>query len=159
MTLPPDLIAAIEALRAEYRDPRGAALPALELAAARFGHVTPELCEALGPLLGTPGVKLWETATFYTMLRKAPEGKHRLSVCRSVACDLLAARDLLSHLERTLGVRPGETTPDGLITLHTAECLGACGAAPVVAVDDVEYHERMTSEKVDRLVADLRARG
>lgn len=158
MELPADLIERIRELRTSYRDARAVALPALELLQARFGFVTPDQCEALGALLEVPGVKLWETATFYTMIRRAPEGRFRISVCRSVACDLMRSRDLVDHLMRTLGVAVGGTTADGRFSLQVAECLGACGAAPVVAVNDTEYHENMDAAKADALVAALKAR-
>lgn len=148
----------IAALVPRYADPRGAAIPALELAQGECGHVTPDLCEQIGALLGVPGVKIWETATFYTMFRKAPEGRFRIGVCRSVACDLARSAELIAHFKAVLRVDEGETTPDGLFVLHTAECLGACGTAPVLTVNDTEYHEAMTPAKADALLADLRRR-
>jgi len=81
-------------------------------------------------------------------------GKYHVQICRNISCSLLGAEHLIEHVSKKLGVRPGETTPDGKFTLATAECLGSCGTAPVMQVND-EYHENLTVESIDRILDQL----
>jgi NADH-quinone oxidoreductase subunit E len=78
-------------------------------------------------------------------------GKYHVQICRNISCSLLGAEHLIEHVSKKLGVRPGETTPDGKFTLATVECLGSCGTAPVMQVND-EYHENLTVESIDRIL-------
>ena len=89
--------------------------------------------------------------TFYTLFFQKPEGRHVVSVCHNLSCHLMGAKGIIEHLEERLGVEPGETTPDGRITLLTVECLCACEQAPMMQVDD-RYEGCLTSEKVDRIL-------
>jgi NADH:ubiquinone oxidoreductase subunit E len=88
------------------------------------------------------------------MFNRRPVGKYHVQICRNISCSLLGAEHLIEHVSRKLGVRPGETTPDGKFTLSTAECLGSCGTAPVMQVND-EYHENLTVESIDRILDQL----
>jgi NADH-quinone oxidoreductase subunit E len=85
------------------------------------------------------------------MYNRKPVGKYHVQVCRNLSCSLLGAEHLIEHVAKKLGVRPGETTPDGKFTLATVECLGSCGTAPVMQVND-EYHENLTVESIDRIL-------
>jgi NADH-quinone oxidoreductase subunit E len=102
-------------------------------------------------LLRIQPIEVYEVATFYTMFNLSPVGNCVIEVCRTGPCWLSGAEDILYHFRERLGIGPGETTPDGLFTLKTVECLAACGNAPVVQVG-TEYHENMTLEKADRLL-------
>ena len=89
------------------------------------------------------------------MYTRKPVGKYHLQVCRNLSCSLMGAEHLIEHVSKKLGVRPGETTPDGTFTLSTAECLGSCGTAPVMQVND-DYYEDLNEEKVDAILDGLR---
>ena len=101
---------------------------------------------------------MYETVTFYTMLNLKPVGKFHIQVCKSLMCALVGSDTLIGWLGKKLGIRPGETTPDKLFTLSAVECLAACGTGPMMQIND-DYYERLTEEKVDRILADLRQTG
>lgn len=133
-------------------DQRMAALiPVLNVAQDEFGYLTVDAMELVAQRLGLPPAQVLNTATFYTMLRKKPVGKHHVQVCTNVSCWLRGSDDIVRHLEQRLGISIGETTPDKRFTLEEVQCLGACGTAPVIQVND-DYHEDMTREKVDALL-------
>jgi NADH-quinone oxidoreductase subunit E len=119
------------------------------------GWLTPELMEAVADYLGVPPVAAEEVATFYSLYDLAPVGRHKIYVCNSISCWLCGSERILQHLQQRLGVKIGETTSDGRFTLKQAECLAACGGAPAVYANG-EYHENMTPEKMDALLARLK---
>lgn len=119
------------------------------------GWLTPDLLEAVADYLEVPPVAAEEVATFYSLYDLAPVGRHKLYVCNSISCWLCGSERILEHLQKRLGVKVGETTADGRFTLKQAECLAACGGAPALLVDG-EYHENLTPEKVDELLARLK---
>lgn len=119
------------------------------------GWLTPELLEAVANYLEVPPVAAEEVATFYSLYDLAPVGRHKLYVCNSISCWLCGSESILEHLKQRLGVGIGETTPDGRFTLKQAECLAACGGAPALVVGG-EYHENLTPEKIDALLARLK---
>jgi NADH-quinone oxidoreductase subunit E len=129
-------------------------LPCLRRIQEDRGWVAEEDIDGLAAYLGVPRIQIEEVLSFYTQYRRAPVGRHHLEVCRNVSCSMRGSERLLGHLCRKLGVAEGGTTADGRFTLHTAECLGSCGTAPVMVVDD-EYHENMSPEKVDELLGRL----
>ena len=96
--------------------------------------------------------------TFYDMLYRDPKGKYVLGVCKNIACYLRGADQILEHLQAKLGVGPNETTPDGMFTIRPFECLASCGSAPALLLNNEEYREWLTIEKVDALLDELRAR-
>jgi NADH-quinone oxidoreductase subunit E len=100
-----------------------------------------------------PRVQVEEVLSYYTMLRREGIGKTHLQVCRNIACSMRGAEGIIEHACKRLGVRPGETTPDGKFTLSTVECLGSCGTAPVMMVNDA-YHENLTLAELDRLIGE-----
>ena len=113
--------------------------------------------EIAGMLKLTPP-QVYETATFYTMLNLKPVGKFHLQVCKSLMCALVGSDTVIGWISAKLGIKPGETTPDHLFTLSIVECLAACGTGPMMQVND-DYYERLTEEKLDRILADLRQTG
>jgi len=129
-------------------------LPCLRRLQEERGHVAEEDIDSLTAYLGVPRIQIEEVLSFYTQFRRAPVGQYHLEVCRNVSCSMRGSERLIGHLCKRLGVREGETTPDGRFTLKTAECLGSCGTAPVMVVNDV-YHENMSAEKVDELLGRL----
>jgi NADH-quinone oxidoreductase subunit E len=129
-------------------------LPCLRRIQEVRGWIADEDIAALAAWLPVPRIQIEEVLSFYTQYRRAPIGRHQLEVCRNVSCSMRGSERLLGHLCRKLGVKEGETTADGRFTLATAECLGSCGTAPVMVVDD-EYHENMDEAKVDELLGRL----
>jgi NADH-quinone oxidoreductase subunit E len=119
------------------------------------GFVADEDIDGLSEYLKVPRMQIEEVLSFYTQFRRAPIGRWHLQTCRNVTCSMRSAEKLIDYLQRKLGVGMGETTPDGRFTLSTAECLGSCGTAPVLMVNDT-YHENMTIEKIDRLLEELK---
>ena len=148
--------AAVASMRAIYPDERSAILPALRLAQQRHGGWLPEqaLREVADALDTTPAFCL-SIASFYDMFHTEPVGRHVIEVCTNVSCALSGAQDVVEAFERSLGITVGETTEDGSVTLRTVECLGGCGWATVVAVDD---HQRLRVRPGDvpALVKELR---
>jgi NADH-quinone oxidoreductase subunit E len=119
------------------------------------GFVADEDIDGLVEYLGVPRIQIEEVLSYYTQFRRKPIGRWHVQACRNVSCSMLSAEKLIDHLSKRLGVAPGQTTADGRYTLSTVECLGSCGTAPVVMVNDT-YHENMSPEKLDRLLEELK---
>ncbi|HSL91207.1 MAG TPA: NADH-quinone oxidoreductase subunit NuoE [Candidatus Limnocylindrales bacterium] len=141
----------LEAIRSRYPDREAAILPALHLAQREFGYLSDDAIVYVATLLEFTPARIEGVATFYTMYNRKPVGKYHLQICRNISCSLLGAEHLIEHVSLKLGIHPGETTPDGKFTLSTVECLGSCGTAPVMQVND-DYHESLTEEKIDALL-------
>jgi NADH-quinone oxidoreductase subunit E len=146
--------AEFERLLTRYPDRKAVILPALHLAQKEFGYVSDEAIVYIAGLVATSPAEIEGVATFYTMYNRKPVGKYHVQICRNISCSLLGAEHLIEHVSKKLGIRPGETTPDGKFTLAKAECLGSCGTAPVMQVND-EYHENLTVESIDRILDQL----
>jgi NADH-quinone oxidoreductase subunit E len=149
----------VQRLRAVYPDPRSAVLPALRLAQERHGGWLPEEAfrEVADALETTPAFCL-SIASFYDMFHTEPVGRHLVEVCTNISCALSGAQDVVEALERELGLHVGETSDDGAVTLRTVECLGGCGWATVVAVDN--HHKlRVRASDVPEIAMELRADG
>jgi NADH-quinone oxidoreductase subunit E len=136
---------------------RSAVLSALRAAQEQNeGYLTPELLEAVAEYLSLPPMQVYEVATFYSMYELHPCGRHHVSVCTNISCMLRGAEDLVAHVEKKLGIRQGESTPDRRIFLkREEECLAACTGAPMMMVDHV-YHEYLTPEKADEILDALK---
>jgi NADH-quinone oxidoreductase subunit E len=119
------------------------------------GYVADEDIEQLAAYLGVPQIQIEEVLSFYTMFRRKPIGRWHLQFCRNVSCSMNGAESIVAHVERRLGLRPGQTTPDGRFTLSVVECLGSCGTAPMMMVNE-RYHENLTAAKVDELLERLK---
>jgi NADH-quinone oxidoreductase subunit E len=119
------------------------------------GFVANEDIDALVEYLGVPRVQIENVLSYYTMFRRKPIGRWHLQACRNVTCSMRGSERLVDALSRKLGIRPGQTTPDGRFTLSEVECLGSCGTAPVVMVNEA-YHENLSTEKLDELLGKLR---
>lgn len=136
---------------------RSATIAALRAAQEQnHGYLTPELMNAVAEYLKLPPIQVYEVASFYSMFEIHPCGRHHVSICTNVSCMLRGAEDLVAHAERKLGIRLGQSTPDGRILLkREEECLAACTGAPMMMVDHV-FHEHLTPEKVDRVLDELK---
>ena len=138
-----------------YPEKRSALIPMLHEVQAEVGYLSPEAIEWVAGYLGLSPADVMSVASFYDMLHLEPVGKHLIYVCQNLTCSLLGAERLIHHLENKLGIRMGETTPDGLISLKRMECLASCGTAPAIQIDGI-FHERMTPQKLDDLLERLR---
>lgn len=119
------------------------------------GYLTTELMDAVAEYLGMPEIAVYEVASFYSMFELKPVGRHTISLCTNVSCMLRGGDEILAHLERRLGVRIGQSTPDGKFYLkREEECLAACCGAPMMQVDHVSY-ENLTPDKVDAILDGL----
>jgi NADH-quinone oxidoreductase subunit E len=130
-------------------------LPCLRRIQDERGYVADSDVAALVDYLGVPRMQVEQVLSYYTQFRRRPIGRWHLQACRNVTCSMRGSERLIDHLARTLGVQPGGTTPDGRFTLTEVECLGSCGTAPVVMVNDA-YHENMSIELLDALLDSLR---
>jgi len=150
------LVPEFDRLRARY--PAGfessLVLPCLRRIQEDRGYVADEDIDGLVAYLGVPRIQIEEVLSYYTQYRRQPIGHHHVQVCRNVSCSMRGAERLLDHVGQRLGLQPGQTSADGRFTLSTVECLGSCGTAPVLVVGDT-YHEDMSTEKIDRLLAGL----
>ncbi len=150
----PETRARIEALFERYPERRGALLPALYLVQEEKGYVDERAAKEVAELFELKPVDVWEVLSFYNMFYVKPQGRHHVNVCTNLPCSLNGARTLLKGLEAHLGVRCGETTADGRITLGHEECLGSCGTAPVMRVDS-SYCENLDLSQATRIVDEL----
>lgn len=119
------------------------------------GFLTTDLMDAVAAYLGLAPIHVYEVASFYSMFETKPVGRHHVSVCTNISCMLRGAQEIVDRVENKLGIKTGESTPDGRIYLkREEECLAACTGAPMMMVDHV-FHENLTSESIDKILDDL----
>jgi NADH-quinone oxidoreductase subunit E len=118
------------------------------------GWLTQAHLEAVAAYLEIPLIAVQEVATFYSMYELAPVGRHKVCVCTNVSCMLRGSDEVVAHLGKRLGIKPGETTDDGRFTIREVECLGACIGAPMMQIGP-QYYENLTSERIDRILDSL----
>jgi len=153
--LTPEMIDAIQAFFPRYPSRQAVTLPALHIVNDKLKHVPLQAVVEVAELLGLAPAEVQDTLTFYGYFKQdQPHGRCRLWVCRSISCALRGADELLDHLSHTLGVAPGETTPDGRVTLEYAECLGACEHAPCMLADS-QLVKSVSNEQADQYVQAL----
>jgi NADH-quinone oxidoreductase subunit E len=135
---------------------RSAVISALHAAQhENHGFLTTELMDAVAAYLELPPIQVYEVATFYSMFETKPVGRHHISVCTNISCMLRGSQEVVEHVETKLGIKTGESTPDGRIYLKCEEeCLAACTGAPMMMVDHV-YHENLTPERIDKILDEL----
>ncbi len=133
----------ISEIRAKYPNSRAALLPALYVAQREFGWLSPEAYEAVSDLLNVPKATARGVGTFYAMYKNRPMGRHLIQLCTNVSCMILGAEKLVDFLKNTYGVEPGGMSPDGRFSLVIMECIGACGTAPAMLVND-DFYENLT---------------
>jgi NADH-quinone oxidoreductase subunit E len=151
-------LAEVNRLVARYPEgkQKSALLPVLHLAQDSFGGwLSSETMDYVAELLQITPIEVYEVATFYSMYNTKPVGKYMFEVCQTGPCMLRGSDDIIEYIEKTLGIKPGETTADGLFTLKTVECLGACGYAPMMQLGK-HYREHLTKEKVDAIIDECR---
>ncbi len=138
---------------------RSAVMAALTIAQDEKGWLSTETMDFVAAYLGMPPIAVYEVATFYEMYNTAPTGRYKLTLCTNLPCALQNAAKAAVHLQQKLGIGFGETTPDGIFTLKEGECLGACGDAPVLLVNNKRMCSWMRPEAIDQLLAELAAEG
>lgn len=134
---------------------KSALLPVLHLAQEQFGWLSAETMDYVASLLKIEPIEVYEVATFYSMYNLKPVGKYMFEVCQTGPCMIKGSDDIIAYIGERLGIKPGETTSDGLFTLKTVECLGACGYAPMMQMGKF-YKEHLTKEKVDTIIEECR---
>ena len=153
--LTPESLAKMDALIERYPTKASCVMPCIWVIMDEFGHVSPGGVDLLVEKLEITPARVYEILTFYTMFRTEPQATYVLQVCHNISCHIMGARNIIAHLERRLGIRLGETTPDGQFALEGVECLGACGHGPVLQLGK-HFYEQLTPEKVDNLLDSLR---
>ncbi|MFY9222203.1 MAG: NADH-quinone oxidoreductase subunit NuoE [Blastocatellia bacterium] len=150
----PEIEQKIDATINKYPHKRSALLPLIHIAQNEQGQITEEAIAYIAEKLDLMPVEVYEVVTFYSMYFLDPIGKYNLQVCRTISCMLCGAYDILDHLRNKLGIKNGEVTKDGRFRLTEVECLGSCSTAPAMQVN-FDYHENLTTEKVDQILAKL----
>jgi len=151
----PERLDAIQAMVAKYPAPRSALLPVLHMAQEDFGYLSLDVQQLVADTLGLRLMIVREVVTFYTMFKEQPTGQYLMEVCTNASCMLNGADELLKHMVDSLGIKVGETTPDGLFTVTEVECAGACSGAPVVQINN-QYHEKVDAAYMDAFVTKVK---
>jgi NADH-quinone oxidoreductase E subunit len=147
--------ARVDKALAQYPTKQAALLPVLHIAQDEFGHLPDEVLELVARTLELAPAHVFGVITFYTMFHREKHGRNELMVCTNVSCMLRGAYDMLAYLEKKLGIKAGETTPDGAFTIVEEECLAACANAPMMICGN-EYFLDLTEKKLDTIIDDLR---
>lgn len=145
----------VSTIISKYPEKQAALMPILWLAQKKWGWISPDVMKYIANLLDLSYAHVEGVATFYTMYFKKPMGKYHLQVCTNVSCLLKNGDSIYKHVSEKLNIGNMETTPDGLFSLEEVECMGACGGAPMMAVNE-DYYENMDLEKVDKLINELK---
>lgn len=147
----PEVEAEIDRHLAKYPVARSAILPLMFIVQRERGYLDPPGVAYLAKRLALRITDIWEVATFYSMIQTEPVGKYHIQICKTLSCKILGEPRITEHVCNKLGIKPGETTADGRFTVSLVECLGSCGTAPMLQIG-FDYHENLTSEKVDQLL-------
>ena len=134
---------------------QSAVMHALHVAQAEHGWLSPEAIASVADYLQMPPIAVQEVATFYTMFNTSPVGKSKITVCTNLPCQLSGGEDAANYIKQKLGIDFNETTPDGKFTLKEGECMGACGDAPVMLVNNTKMCSFMSREKIDQMLEEL----
>ncbi len=137
---------------AEYREMEGALIMVLHRAQQIFGYLPEDVQRYVARELQVPVSEVYGVATFYSYFSLQPRGKHRIAVCLGTACYVRGAGEIVSAIEKELGIKVNETSPDGMFTLEVSRCIGACGLAPVMTIDDHVYG-RLTADRIPAILA------
>ncbi len=144
----------LEEVKSHYPTKDAALMGALWIAQEQFGWLSKDVMQYVGDVLGIPYEHVLGVAEFYTMYNKQPVGKYHLQVCTNVSCMLCGGYDVVDYISDKLNIGLGETTPDGKFTLIEAECLGSCGTAPMMQINNY-YEENLSKDKIDSIIEKL----
>lgn len=151
----PEVEAEIDAHLAKYPVMRSAILPLMFIVQReRGGYLDPPGVGYLAKRLGLRITDIWEVATFYSMINTEPVGRYHIQICKTLSCKIMGEPKITEYVCKKLGIKPGETTPDGRFTVSLVECLGSCGTAPMFQIG-FDYHENLTTAKVDQILDSL----
>lgn len=145
----------IDQIKAKYPDPKAAIMPVLWMAQKKWNWLSEDVLKYVGEVLNLPASHVQGVASFYTMYFKKPMGKHHVQVCTNVSCMLRGGVDIYQHAQQTLGIGNNQATPDGTFSLEEVECMGACGGAPMIAINET-FYENIDKEQFDKLIASLK---
>lgn len=154
----PEVQERFETTVAKYPRKQAALLSCLWIAQETDGWVSLEAMEYIAKLLEIPVTHVYSVIGFYSMYNTKPIGTHHIQVCHTLSCELRGAEGIITAIEDHLGIKAGETTPDGMFTLSRVECLASCGTAPMCQINRT-FHENLTPESINRLLDDLKAAG
>ena len=144
----------VENILSKYPDKRSATLPLLHLAQSQAGYITSSAINSIADLVDCHPAIVMDCVSFYTMLYAKPQGLYKVQICQTLSCSLNGADSLVYHFENKYKIKPGETTEDKKFSLFKVECLGSCGTAPVVQINN-DYHEGLSKEKFNKLLESL----
>jgi len=147
--------ARLDTIIKRYPEKRAALLPALHLVQEQEGYISKEAMQYIADYLEVPFGHVLGVVTFYSMFYDKPIGRNHIQVCTNVSCQLLDSGTIVDHIGTYCGIKPGETSKDGKVTLSEVECLGSCGTAPMMQIND-DYHENLTIKKLDRILDSLK---
>ena len=155
---PENKIKKVQEIMARYPEgkQKSALIPVLHMAQEEFGWLSSETMDYVASLLKLEPIEVYEVATFYSMYNLKPVGRYMFEVCQTGPCMLRGSDEIIDYITQKLGIKPGETTADGMFTLKTVECLGACGYAPMMQMGKI-FREHLTKEKVDAIMEECRA--
>jgi NADH-quinone oxidoreductase subunit E len=154
-TISAEALEAMQALTRRFPEPDGALLTALRIAEREVGFINPHVCEQVAGAIGMPPAKVWGVVSFYSTFRRDTDGKYIIYVCSTLPCALRGSERVFDYVSDKLGIKNGETTEDKKFTLRKAECLGSCGTAPCLQVNQDEYYEDLDTQKIDEILEDL----
>jgi NADH-quinone oxidoreductase E subunit len=141
----------IEEIRGKYPDRRSALLPSLYIAQREFGWLSQEAMSCVAKTLNLPEAEVRGTASFYSMFKHKPVGRHLIQLCTNVSCMILGAERLVDYICKKYGVHPNGTSPDGRFSLVEMECIGACGTAPAMLVN-TDFYDNLTEKRIDEIL-------
>ena len=144
----------VEKILAQYPDKRSTTLPLLHLAQSQEGYINSAVISTIAEITETHPAEVRDCVSFYTMFYTEPKGRHLIQVCQTLSCSLNGADNYVDFISKKYNIIPGETTPDGKFTLIKVECLGSCGTAPVIQIND-EYHEGLTKKQLEEILNNL----
>lgn len=146
----------LEDIKSRYPNPQAALLPVLWMIQEKEGWISEDSMKYAGDLLSVPYEHVLGVVTFYTMFNKKPRGKFHLQICTNVSCMLRGGYELFKYASDNLGIGNNETTSDGMFTIEEVECLGSCGTAPMMQVNNKEYYENLDLEKFSKIIDDFK---
>lgn len=131
-------------------------IPLLHLVQSELSYLSPDAIDYVATRMALSPARVREVASFYSLFRFEKKGRYVLQVCHTMSCYLSGSDELISHLKKVLGIEEGDTTPDGKFSIERVECLASCGTAPVMQVNDWDFHEELTIEKLDQVISALK---
>jgi NADH-quinone oxidoreductase subunit E len=151
----PENLLEIEMLKTRYPSPQALALPLLWMAQKQENFISIDAIDVIAKICDNAPMEIYRVATFYTMFNLEPIGKYHIQLCKTLSCALNGKEEILNHIKKKIGIEVGETSKDGRFTLSQVECLGSCGTAPMMQINETNY-ENLTIEKIDTIFKELR---